>query len=172
MFRLSAALLNQPVLSIRTGNPVGVTTTPIINPNNLKIEGYFCNDRFTKNHQLILLAQDIREIIPNGIVINDQEVLSEPSELVRLKDLLDLNFALVGKQVTTTSKRNIGKVTDYAVDTDSFFVAKIYVSGSMIRNLAGGGLIIDRSQIVEVTNKRVVVNDIEQTVPAQATAVA
>lgn len=172
MLRLSAALINQPILSIRTGGPVATTQNPLINPNNLKIEGYYCTDRFDKNKRLILLTQDIRDYIANGLIINDHEVLSEPSELLRLKDIININFELIGKQVSTVSKKNVGKVSDYAIDIDSMYISKIYVSISVIRNLAGGSLIIDRSQIVEITNKRIIINDLEQTVPAQAAAVA
>ena len=74
---------------------------PIINPNNLKIEGFYCVDRFDKKVSLILLYQDIREVIPQGIVVNDHEVLSQKDDIIRLKDLIDLHFNLIGKPVVT-----------------------------------------------------------------------
>ena len=37
------------------------------------------------------------------------------------------------------------------------FIQKIYASQSLVKSFAGGNLSIDRSQIVEVTNKRVVI---------------
>ena len=83
MLKLSESLLNQPIMSLRTGQQVAMTTLDIINPNNLQIEGLFCADRF-KRHELVLLYQDIRDVIPQGIVVNEHDVLAEPEDLVRL----------------------------------------------------------------------------------------
>lgn len=85
MLQLSQTLIGRPVMSLRTGTAVATTISAIFNPNNLKIEGFYVQDSFDSKKKLILLCQDIREIIPQGIVINDHEVLGESDELVRLK---------------------------------------------------------------------------------------
>lgn len=159
MLQLSASLLNKPVLSLRTGRPVAAAVAPIINPNNLKIEGFYCQDSVNRQ-QLILLYQDIRETIQEGFIINDHDVLAEPDELVRLKDILELQFELLGKQVETVSKEKIGKVSDYAVETETMYVQKLYVARSILKSFTGGSLSIDRSQINEITNKRIIINDL------------
>lgn len=171
MLQLSADLLNKSVMSLRTGTPVATVTKPIFNPNNLKIEGFYCEDIFDKK-QLILLYQDIREVMPQGYVINDHDVLAEEDELVRLKDILKLHFELVGKQVETIAKEKIGKVTDYAVETETMFVQKLYVSQSILKSLTGGSLSIDRTQINEITPRRIIINDLvdKATVPAPVAA--
>jgi len=159
MLQLSATLLNKSVFSLRTGQPVAYVTGPIINPNNLKIEGFYCQDSINKK-QLILLYQDIREVLKEGFVVNDHDTLSEPQELVRLKDVLALQFELSGKQVETVSKQKIGKVSDYAVETETMFIQKIYVSQSLLKSFTGGSLSIDRGQIQEITNKNIIINDL------------
>lgn len=170
MLQLSVMLLNRPVMSLRTGTQVAVTQSAIINPNNLKIEGFHCQDNLRK--QLILLEQDIRDVLPQGIVVNDADVLTEASELVRLKDVLALHFDLVGKTVYTTSKEKLGKVSDYATETQSMMIKKIYVSRSIFKSFATGSLGIDRTQIVEITPSKIVVQDLEGTQPLRAGAVA
>lgn len=170
MLQLSASLLNKSVLSLRTGTPIATVTAPIFNPNNLKIEGFYVEDRFDKS-PLILLYQDIREILPQGYVVNDHDVLSDPGELVRLKNILKLGFELLGKPVETVSKRKIGKVSDYAVETETMYVQKLYVAQSLFKSFAGGSLSVDRTQINEITPRRIIINDpLEKgTVPAAAT---
>ena len=148
---------------------VATITGPIINPDNLKVEGFYCQDRFDKK-QLVLLYQDIRDVLPQGYVINDHDVLSEPEELVRLKKVMELEFDLIGKQVVTTSKEKIGKVSDYATETGSMYIQKIYVAQSLLKTLAGGSLSIDRTQIQEITPRRVVINDLLNKAPATAPA--
>ncbi len=167
--------MDQPVLSLRTGGQVAVASEPIINPDNLKVEGFYCVDRF-ENKTLILLAQDIRDSFKQGLVVNDHEVLVGPEELVRLLPVIKLKFALLGKPVFTVNKQRLGKVSDYAVDDIALFVQKLYVSQSIIKSFSGGNLSIDRGQIVEITDRKIVVQDplrgVKSAVPAPATPTA
>lgn len=169
MLLLSANLIDKSVMSLRTGAPIATITGPIFNPNNLKIEGFYCQDRFDKR-ELVLLYQDIRDLLAQGYVVNDHDVLVEPEELVRLKDVLELNFDLIGKQVVTVSKEKVGKVSDYAVETESMYVQKIYISQSVLKSLTGGSLSIDRNQVQEITPKRIIINDLLKTAPVPAPA--
>ena len=171
MLQLSDFLHNRAVLSLRAGEAVATAVKPIINPNNLKIEGFYCQDRFEKK-ELVLLTQDIREVLRDGFVIDDHERLVESSELVRLKDVLDLDFDLIGKQVETVDKEKVGKVSDYAVETNSMMITKLYSSQSVFKNLTGGSLSIDRSQIQEITPKRVIITELLKTAPAAAPGIA
>ncbi len=171
MLQLSGALLNKSVLSLRTGSPVASITAAILNPNNLKIEGFYCQDRFDKK-ELVLLYQDIRDVMPDGYVVNDHDVLVEADELVRLKKILELNFELIGKPVVTVSKQKVGKVSDYAAEVETMFIQKIYVSQSIMKSFTGGSLSIDRSQVQEITPHRIVINDLLKNAPAAARAAA
>jgi uncharacterized protein YrrD len=171
MLQLSASLLKRSVLSLRTGSPVATVKSPIINPNSLKIEGFYCEDRFSK-HELVLLYQDIRDILPQGFVVNDHDVLVEPEELVRLKEIMDVAFNLIGKQVVTVDKEKVGKVSDYATETTTMFVQKIYVSRSILKSLSTGTLSIDRSQINEITPNRIIINELMKKSPAAAAITA
>lgn len=170
MLQLSGMLTNRPVMSLRTGTQVATALAPIINPNNLKVEGFWC--KVDRRKQLILVSQDIRDSLPQGLVVNDADVLTDQSELVRLTPVIQINFSLLGKPVETSSGRKLGKVSDFATEIDSMFIKKLYVSQPLYKNLGGGNLGIDRTQIVEITDKKIVVNDIDAKVPAHAGAVA
>lgn len=173
MLKLSASLLTQPVMSLRTGAPVASIESAIINPHNLKIEGFYCIDQFSKQ-RLILLEQDIRDIALQGIIVDDHDVLTEPAELIRLQSILEINFELIGKAVYTVDKEKVGKVSDYAVDDQTLFVQKLYVERSILKSLTTGQISVDRTEIVEVTNKKVVIKELSKPnrsgVPATAPA--
>ncbi|HSH56066.1 MAG TPA: hypothetical protein VK983_04545 [Candidatus Limnocylindrales bacterium] len=171
MLQLSDTVIGKPVLSLRTGSSVAEVISPIINPNNLKIEGFYCNDTIDRN-TLILLYQDIRDVLPQGLVINDHDVLASTEDLVRLKKILDLNFDLIGMPVETISKEKVGKVTDYALDASTMYIQKLYVSQSILKNLTSGSLSIDRTAINEITPKRIIINDLLTTATVSAPAAA
>lgn len=171
MLQLSAYLFNQPVLSLRSGGAVAWVTSPIFNPHNLKIEGFYVKTRAKQD--LILLYQDIREVSARGLIVNDYDVLAEPQDLVRLKALLELRFELIGKAVQTAAHEKVGKVSDYAVETTTMYVQKIYAARPLWKNiLSGGTLSIDRSQIIEITSRSIIISDLLQTAPSHAPAVA
>lgn len=158
-------------MSLRTGGQIATAIEPIINPNNLKIEGFFCQDRFSKD-RLILLSQDIRDIVPQGLAVNDHEVLSSPSELVRLKEVLESGFQLMGKSVVTVSKKRLGKVNDFAYEEETMYIQKLYVSQSLLKSLSTGQISVERNRIVEITNRKIVVQDPLEGVKATAPATA
>ena len=169
MILLSASLLNRPVISLRTGGQVATIEAAIINPNNLKIEGFYCQDHFSKK-SLILLTQDIRDVLDEGFVINDYDVLAEQSDLVRLKSIIATKFELLGKTVETTTKHKVGKVSDYAADNQSFYIQKLYVGQSLLKSLSSGQLSVDRTQIVEITNRRIIIKELLD--PIKSTGIA
>jgi sporulation protein YlmC with PRC-barrel domain len=167
MLQLCESLLNRPVMSLRTGQPVATAVEPIINPNNLKIEGFYCTDRFSKD-RLVLLYQDIRDVIPQGFVVDDHDVLTPPDELVRLKETLNIGFTLIGKPVVTTSKERVGKVGDYATEMETMYIQKLYVTQNMFKSFTGGSLGVDRNQINEITDKKIIINELLKGTPATA----
>lgn len=169
MLQLSSNLLNKPVLSLRTGGPVAWVAAPIINPNRLNIEGFYVTDSVDRS-RLVLLYQDIREVSVQGYIVNDHDVLAQPSDLVRLQNILSFNYQLIGKPIETVDHEKIGKVSDYAVETATMYIQKLYAAQSLWRSLTAGGLSIDRTQIVEVTNKRIIINALLQGVPSTAPA--
>ncbi|HUD06282.1 MAG TPA: hypothetical protein VMR34_00175 [Candidatus Saccharimonadales bacterium] len=168
MLLLKSSLVNKPILSLRTNGVIATSTAAIINPNNLKIEGVYVIAR-QKKESLIVLYQDIRSLTSQGIVVNDHDALSQPEILVRLQEILKLHFVLEGKPVITAQKSRVGRVRDYAFDSETFYIQKIYVGQSLLKNFTSGQLSVDRNQIIEITDKHVVISDLLKKAPLGAT---
>lgn len=158
MLKLHETLTNLPLMSLRTGGRIGTATNMIINPNNLKVLGWYVQDRFS-SESLVLLSTDVRDISNKGIIINDHEVLSPPAELVRHKKVLEIGYELIGKKVVSENGEKYGKVNDYSVETNGMFIKKFYAQQSLLKSLAGSSRSIDRNQVVEVTNSKIVISD-------------
>lgn len=160
MLYFGSKLHNTAVFSTRSSGHIGTATLPIINPNNLHIDGFYTNATNIKKNGVILDI-DIRELTTKGLIINDHKDITEPDELIRLKPIIDLNFKLIGKPVYTSNKK-IGKISDYAVDTKSLFITKIHVQPTLFNSFKHSHLIIDRKNVIEVTDKHIVVKGPEQ----------
>ena len=143
-----------------------MATEPIINPHNLKILGWWCSPRGGRG-SLVLLAEDVRESMPQGLAINDDEALTAPNELVRHREILDIKFQLIDKTVKT-KRQKLGKVSDFSYN-DGFFVQKLYVSRPVTKIFSSQDtLLIDRTQILEVTDAYILVRDSDVTVAEEA----
>jgi len=168
MLRLSGSLSNQPVVSLRSGGPIAVAIQPIINPHNLKILGWWCSERGT-SARFILLPEDVRQASSQGLAVDSEESLCLPEDLVRHKEILAINFELIGKPVKT-KRQKIGKVSDYSYN-EGMFIQKLYVSVPLVKILASSDTrIIDRNQILEVTDHHILVKDAEVTEGAEMPA--
>lgn len=158
MLKLSSSLRNQPVMSLRLGSQIAVAQIPVINPHNLKVLGWWC--LVPGGRREVLLAEDVRESMPNGLAVNNEDALSDPADLVRHKEILDIKFELMDKLVRTKSQR-LGKISDYSYN-DGLFVQKLYVTKPLHKVLSTEDtLVIDREQIIEVTDKYILVRDTE-----------
>lgn len=168
MLRLSDTLVNRPIISLRSGGPLGMALAPIIDPRNFKILGWWVDER-GHSEKRVLLAEDVRRMTEDGLMVDNEESLVLPDELVRLKETLAANWTLTGKTVKT-KRQKLGKVNDYSYN-DGMIVQKLYVSVPIIKMFSSTNtLLIDRSQIVEVTDHYIMVRDAEVTEGAEMPA--
>ncbi len=156
MLKLSSTVTNLPIYSLRTGHAVGLAGRPLINPNNLKIEAWFAESRFD-NGLLLLPVSEIRELSAQAFAVNDKEAITPAEDLIRLEPLIKLDFQLLGKKVYDENREYLGKVNDFATDTNSFFIQRLYVAPSVFKSFTQDQRIVSRAQIIEITDKKIVV---------------
>ena len=164
MLKLSGKLFNTRIYSLQTGGLIGVGVRPLINPDNLKVEGWFATSIYQAG-LLILPIVEIRQISRMGIAVNDHESLTDQAELIRLQPLIKLDYQIIGKSVVTESKQKLGKVEDFALDIDSFYIDRLYVIPGGLKAFTSTRLQISRNQIIEITDRKIIVQDFENTVP-------
>ena len=166
MLALHDRLLFTPILSLQTGAPLARTKQLIIDPRQLKVVAFYCEGPHV-TEPAILHTDDIRELSGMGIIVDNADSIMAPDQLVRLQEIINFHFELIGKQIIDTHKRKLGKVEDYSIDLDSFYIIKIKVRQSLLKNFMGANLLIDRTQIVEINDKFIVVNANDTKAPAR-----
>ena len=167
MLYLSNKLYNIPLLSLRSARRIGTIIEPIINPHNLHIDGFYSNIP-SQQHPLILLDVGVRSLSPKGIIIDDNNDLSEPGDLIRLKPVLDINFKILEKSVLS-GKKKMGKVVEYAIDQESLFIQKIYTQPSIWQGINQHRLTFDRASVIEVTDTHIIVSSSEEKLTKKVT---
>lgn len=157
MLILSTKLQNISVMSLQTGSEIAKTSNPIIDPATLDIVAYHLAGRLLKSDDIVLLASDIREISDIGFIVDSADELVHKTDIVKLHDLLKLGFGLIDKTVIDDKGTKLGRIYDYAIDPMNFKVHQLHVKRPLMKSLQDSHLTINRSQIVEINNKNIVV---------------
>ena len=155
-------LLNFPVLSLHVGGAVASTKRAIIDPDNLKIMAYLIDGPALKNDPEIgdiLDLNDVREVSERGFIVDSTDVFTFREDVVRLDKIIKLNFDLVGLKVIDESGKKIGKVVDYTLDSSTFMVYQLIVQRPVMASFLDPQLTINRSQIVEIDDFKVVIKN-------------
>ena len=157
MLLLGSRLIHTPIMSLQTGTRLAQTVRPIIDPSNLRIIAYEVDGPLLAEKPAFVRTADIREYGRLGMIINGNDDLTTLDEVIQIKKLYDLNFALLGLQVIDDQKRKLGKIDDYTLDTDSYVIQQLNVRRGLLRGITDTGLLINRSQIIEINNTSVIV---------------
>lgn len=161
-------LINTPVLSVQTGNPVGFISAPIIDPDSLKIIAFQLSGPLVTSDASILDAKSVREYSSMGMVIDGVDDLVGPEDIVKISKILALNFNLIGLKVETKKGSKLGKVLDYTFTDNDFVVQQIIVKRPAIKAFIDPELTISRKEIVEITDYKIIVKDEEKVLKARA----
>jgi len=158
MYELASKIQHIPILSLQTGEVAGWTRRPMIELATLEIIAFYCEKK--QNRQaLILLSRDIRQFAPDCIIVDSEEELTNPDDIIRLKSSRKANFNPLDKPVISDAGRKLGQVEDYSINLETCRIQKLYVRGSLFRLWPGPQLTIDRTQIIDVTPHQIVVRD-------------
>lgn len=147
-------LTHTPVLSLQTGTRLGVTKEPVIDPSNLKILAYMIEGPSIKNKTFIRI-DDIREISSLGMIIDSADELVELEDVIKIKQIHNLNFKLFGINVIDEKNHKLGKVEDYNINTKSFTIDQLSVNRGMLKSLSQSNLLVHRSQILEIDDYKI-----------------
>ena len=157
MLVLGTRLNETPVMSLQTGTRLAQTGTPLINPANLKIVAFKLEGPLLTDHPSFLRTADIREIGAIGMIIDSSDELIGLDDVIKIKELYELDFSLVGMNVIDEHKHKLGKVDGYTVETNSFVIQQLSVKRGLLKGFNDTGLLIHRSQITEINDTTIIV---------------
>lgn len=160
MLILGSRLNATPVMSLQTGGRLAHTTKPIIDPATLRIMAYEIEGPLLTEHPSFLRTNDIREFGRLGMIIDSNDEIIGLEDVLQIEKLYKLGFPLIGMQVIDEHKHRLGKVNDYTLETNSYVIQQLNVNRGFFKGLNDTGLLIHRSQIVEINDKAIVVKSL------------
>jgi uncharacterized protein YrrD len=150
-------LLSVPIMSLQTGTQLAATTGVIVDPRQLTIAAFFVEGPGLEQSPSILHPADIRELSDVGMIVDEATKLMSLEGLVRLQEIIDFNFELIGLKVVDEHKHKLGKISSYGIETEGYTIVQIYTEQSLLRSISTMSSIIHRTQVISVNNKQLVV---------------
>jgi sporulation protein YlmC with PRC-barrel domain len=144
-------------MSLQTGTELARTKSPVIDPRTLKIIAYELEGPLLDQNPSFLRIEDVRELGEIGMIIDSSDEFVGLDDVIKLKEVVDLNFSLLGLTVFDEKKHKLGKIDDYTVEMGSFVIQQLNVKRPILKSLGDTELLVHRSQIVEITDTSVIV---------------
>ncbi len=158
MILIGSALNETPVLGLQTGAELAQTERPIINPANLAIVAYELKGPLLEEHPSLLRIADVRELSDMGFIVDSSDEFITSKDVIKIDEIYELNFRLVGMHVTDEKRTKLGKVIDFTVDTAGFVIQQLIVRRPLLHSFNDTELTIHRSQIIEINDEAIVVH--------------
>ena len=164
--------IGRPVMSLQTGARLGVTDRALIDPTNLTVAAFEVVGPLVTEHPTYLRVAEIRESATIGMIIDDNDDLIGLDDVIRIKQLHDIDFELINMPVIDESKRRLGKVSGYTLESGSYVIEQIHVKRGVIRGITETSLLIHRGQVVRVTDNEIIVKSTAKKVASEPVTVA
>jgi uncharacterized protein YrrD len=149
-------------MGLQTGTKLASTKFPVIDPSNLKVMAYEVDRLLLAEHPSFIRIADVRELSDVGMIIDSNDEFVVAKDVIALQKIYELGFNLIGLNVIDEIGHKLGKVDDYSLDTDSFVIQQLNVKRGIIKSLADTGLLVHRSQIVEINDRSIIVRTTAQ----------
>jgi uncharacterized protein YrrD len=144
-------------MSLQTGGKLAQTMQAIIDPRNLTIAAFELEGPLLSHSPAYLRVNEIREVSSIGMIIDSNDEIVTRDDVISLENVLNMNFQLIGLTVIDEMKHKLGKVEDYTLETGDFVIQQLHIKRGLLRGLTDTGLLIHRSQVVEITDTQIVV---------------
>jgi len=150
-------MLGAPVMSLQTGQPLAKLDSAIINPHNLKIVAFYVSGPLVDFSPAVVFSEDIREFGDLGAIVDSSDNILDPSDMVRLGEIISYNFALDGIWVVDEHKHKLGRVENYTLNPTDFMIQQLYLKPTFAKSFAISSLTVSRDQIVAIDNQKITV---------------
>lgn len=158
MILAGSRLIDAPVMGLQTGSELARTSEALIDPGKLEILAYRLKGPLLTDKVSLLRIADVREFSDIGLIVDSSDEFVAPSDIIKLNEIYELDFRLVGMPVVDEKRQKLGKVSGYTLETSSFLIQQLTVKRPLLKSLNDTELLIHRSQITEINDDAIVVH--------------
>lgn len=157
MLIAGSRLIDAPVMGLQTGGELARTERAVIDPHTLQVVAYELTGPLLNTRPSLLRVADVREFSNIGMIVDSSDEFVSPEDIIKLNEIYQLHFDLIGKTVVDTRRHKLGKIDGYTIETAGFVVQQLSVKRPLFMSLNDTNILVHRSQIKEITDAKIVV---------------
>lgn len=144
-------ILDLPIATIDEKAKIGLVKQIVVDKKNAKVLGFIVHiNSFLFGKNLFLSESDVLDIDSNGLTTQNKENLIDPQEVMRVKKIIDERFNIFGLDAITKSKKRLGKISNFVIETQTLQIVKFYIN-TMFENK-----IINFDKVYKITKKEII----------------
>lgn len=153
-------LLGCPVLSLHVGGRIANVTELIIDPDDLKIVACRVEGPLVgKEVGEILPIESVREFSCLGMIVDSADEFVEENEIIRIHDIIKLNFHLVGLKVESKQGAKLGKISDFTLEPATWRVQQLIIQRPLVKAFLDPELTIPCNRIESIDDYKIIVKE-------------
>lgn len=146
--------LGTPIRDRLTKGLLGRVADLIVNPANGEILALYAR----ADRKLLVPTVDVVRVASGEVWVDSPEALAEPSEIIRIADIIAQKTAIYGNKVFTVSRTHLGSVTDYQFETNGWVLMRFEVAKKIL-GIPTEKKLISATQIVQIKPTEITVRD-------------
>ncbi|MFH1088788.1 MAG: PRC-barrel domain-containing protein [Patescibacteria group bacterium] len=159
MLKAITEIGNSRVIEFDDNRTLGKVVNWIINPTEKRISAFLVKPAGFFKPNLAVATIDIVEYGPKLVIVKNESALVAPREVVSLPKLIRQRHKVLGNPVVTQSNKPLGKVSEILFETIDSTIQRIYVEPNILSALRQPDLIISADKIIQITPKKIIVQN-------------
>ncbi len=156
-----SAIKNLPVVSLDQQVRVGTVCDLTITPQSGKILGLLIKTGFF-SPKFCLLPQDILKWEDQFILIQNDQSLLLPDEIIRVQEALKEKIKWIDQKVVSRGKRRIGKVLDLTLDLEIGQLNRLTIGITPLKGLLETERLVPWNKVIKVTPHYIMIEELEK----------
>lgn len=150
-------ILQTPVMSLQTGTELATTKSFVIDPADLGIMAFELEGELLTDDPTLLRIQDVRELSSIGFIVDSSDEFITKGFVIKIGEIMDLNFSPYGMKVIDTRNKTIGRIDDIIIDSDTFMVQQLAIKRPLLQRINTTEVLIGRNQIKAINDDTIIV---------------
>ncbi|MBZ4645551.1 MAG: hypothetical protein PWR27_1890 [Petroclostridium sp.] len=150
-------IIGLPVISISTGNRIGVVKDIIFISTTKKILALIINNKKIMSNTKAIKVEDIVKAGRSAILVKDEKCVISLDQLPQLPNMKKYRDEIVDLQVYTDSGVNLGTVQDASFDFEIGMLEEIEISDGIVQDLIEGRKFIPATESIQLEKGIVIV---------------
>lgn len=156
--KLASEIINTDVFSVKEQRVLGKVRNIVIDPASGNFMALKIYGKGIKKDRCLISSLEIKHLDGDIIIVDSEDTVETKEDLPKPYEIMKSRVFILGCKVFDDANILLGKVFDFALDTNVDQMTRIYVTRKGLMGFLGSTLIISYLQILEIKKGKIIVS--------------